>query len=219
MCIARLMDFLGSDHEVLRNEALLLLVGLARASADIQKIVVFDGAFERALGIARHESVATQPRTLTIRPRVQSHHCFSPGQQPSRIAYAAGRKAARRAASWCRTAWSCSTTCCVLAPPTSSCSGPPWSEPYTMCYFAEAHARYVESVTDCGRETGHVGALLTLLHMPPPRSARRRGLARQAAANLLAVLETVHLLLAQPASPGGQARASAATERGFPCTP
>lgn len=61
LCIARLMDFLGSEHEVLRNEALLLLVGLARASADIQKIVVFEGAFERALGIARHAPVATHP--------------------------------------------------------------------------------------------------------------------------------------------------------------
>ena len=64
-----------------------------------------------------------------------------------------------------------------------------------------------------------MGALLALLHMPLPRSARRRGLARQAAANLLAVLETVHLLLAQPALPGSQASASAATERVFPCTP
>ncbi len=63
MCIARLMDLLGSDHEVLRNEALLLLVGLARASADIQKIVAFEGAFERALGIARH---GPAPHTLTI---------------------------------------------------------------------------------------------------------------------------------------------------------
>lgn len=88
-----------------------------------------------------------------------------------------------------------------------------------MFCFAEAHARYVESATGCGRETGHVSALLALLHMPPPRSARRRGLARQAAANLLAVLETVHLLLAQPALPGGQVSASAATERVCPCTP
>ena len=66
LCIARLMDFLGSEHEVLRNEALLLLVGLARVSADIQKIVVFEGAFERALAIARHAPVATP----TIRPQI-----------------------------------------------------------------------------------------------------------------------------------------------------
>jgi hypothetical protein len=45
------MDLLGAEHEVLRNEALLLLVGLTRSSADIQKIAAFQGAFERALQI------------------------------------------------------------------------------------------------------------------------------------------------------------------------
>ena len=53
MGVARLMDLLGSDHEVLRNEALLLLVGLTRASAEVQKIAAFEGAFERVLSIAR----------------------------------------------------------------------------------------------------------------------------------------------------------------------
>ena len=59
---ARLMDLLGSDHEVLRNEALLLLVGLTRASAEVQKIAAFEGAFERVLSIAR--CVACWPRRL-----------------------------------------------------------------------------------------------------------------------------------------------------------
>ena len=53
MGVARLMDLLGSDHEVLRNEALLLLVGLTRASTEVQKIAAFEGAFERVLSIAR----------------------------------------------------------------------------------------------------------------------------------------------------------------------
>lgn len=52
MGVARLMDLLGSDHEVLRNEALLLLVGLTHASAEVQKIAAFEGAFERVLSIA-----------------------------------------------------------------------------------------------------------------------------------------------------------------------
>jgi hypothetical protein len=51
MGVVRLMDLLGAEHEVLRNEALLLLVGLTRSSADIQKIAAFQGAFERALQI------------------------------------------------------------------------------------------------------------------------------------------------------------------------
>ncbi len=53
--VARLMDLLGSEHEVLRNEALLLLIGLARVSPDMQQIAAFEGAFERVLGIARCE--------------------------------------------------------------------------------------------------------------------------------------------------------------------
>lgn len=51
MGVVRLMDLLGDSHEVIRNEAILLLSGLTRSSADIQKIVAFEGAFERVLQI------------------------------------------------------------------------------------------------------------------------------------------------------------------------
>lgn len=51
MGVVRLMDLLASNHEILRNEALLLLVGLTRSSPDIQKIAAFEGAFERSLQI------------------------------------------------------------------------------------------------------------------------------------------------------------------------
>ncbi len=51
MGVVRLMDLLGDAHEVIRNEAILLLAGLTRSSADIQKIVAFEGAFERVLQI------------------------------------------------------------------------------------------------------------------------------------------------------------------------
>ena len=52
MGVVRLMDLL-MEREVVRNEALLLLIGLSRASVDIQKIAAFEGAFDRLLTIIR----------------------------------------------------------------------------------------------------------------------------------------------------------------------
>jgi hypothetical protein len=51
MGVVRLMDLLGDAHEVIRNEAVLLLAGLTRASPDIQKLAAFEGAFDRVLQI------------------------------------------------------------------------------------------------------------------------------------------------------------------------
>ena len=52
--VARLVD-LVSDQEVVRNEALLLLTAMARGKEDIQKLLAFEGAFERLLAIVRDE--------------------------------------------------------------------------------------------------------------------------------------------------------------------
>lgn len=52
--LARLMDML-QEREVIRNEALLLMISLTREAEEIQKIVVFEGAFERVLNIVREE--------------------------------------------------------------------------------------------------------------------------------------------------------------------
>ncbi|XP_010555945.1 PREDICTED: golgin candidate 6-like isoform X2 [Tarenaya hassleriana] len=52
--ITRLMDML-MDREVIRNEALLLLTHLTREAKEIQKIVVFEGAFEKIFSIVREE--------------------------------------------------------------------------------------------------------------------------------------------------------------------
>ncbi|TKY50480.1 Golgin candidate 6 [Spatholobus suberectus] len=52
--ITRLMDML-MDREVIRNEALLLLTHLTREAEEIQKIVVFEGAFEKIFSIIREE--------------------------------------------------------------------------------------------------------------------------------------------------------------------
>ena len=51
------MDLLGDSHEVVRNEALLLMVGLTLASAEIKKFAAFEGAFERLLKIIRRETL------------------------------------------------------------------------------------------------------------------------------------------------------------------
>ncbi|RYR09076.1 hypothetical protein Ahy_B05g077138 [Arachis hypogaea] len=50
--ITRLMDMF-MDREVIRNEALLLLTHLTHEVGDIQKIVIFKGAFEKILSIIR----------------------------------------------------------------------------------------------------------------------------------------------------------------------
>ncbi|XP_072981234.1 golgin candidate 6 isoform X1 [Typha angustifolia] len=52
--ITRLMDML-MDREVIRNEALLLLTYLTREAEDIQKILVFEGAFEKIFSIIKEE--------------------------------------------------------------------------------------------------------------------------------------------------------------------
>ncbi|XP_044503865.1 golgin candidate 6-like isoform X1 [Mangifera indica] len=52
--ITRLMDML-MDREVIRNEALLLLTYLTREAEEIQKIVVFEGAFEKIFCIIKEE--------------------------------------------------------------------------------------------------------------------------------------------------------------------
>ncbi|KAK9814747.1 hypothetical protein WJX72_010794 [[Myrmecia] bisecta] len=57
MGVVRLMDMMA-EREVIRNEALLLLIGLTRANADIQKIAAFEGAFDRLLNIIREEGGA-----------------------------------------------------------------------------------------------------------------------------------------------------------------
>lgn len=58
MGISRLMDLLLDPREIVRNEALLLLLELTKSNQEIQKIVAFEGAFERLLDIIRDEGAA-----------------------------------------------------------------------------------------------------------------------------------------------------------------
>ncbi|KNC86382.1 hypothetical protein SARC_01477 [Sphaeroforma arctica JP610] len=49
------MDLLTESREILRNEALLLLIQLTTSNPNVQKIVVFENAFDRLLDIVRDE--------------------------------------------------------------------------------------------------------------------------------------------------------------------
>lgn len=47
MGVSKLMDLLVESREVVRNDALLLLINLTKANANIQKIVAFENAFDK----------------------------------------------------------------------------------------------------------------------------------------------------------------------------
>ncbi|KAJ1976343.1 Vesicle-mediated ER to Golgi transport protein [Dimargaris xerosporica] len=53
--VGRLMDLLDDHRDIIRNEALLLLITLTQDHDDIQKIVAFQGAFDRLLDIMTAE--------------------------------------------------------------------------------------------------------------------------------------------------------------------
>ena len=51
----RLVEVLEDKREIIRNEGLLLFISLLATNADIQKIVAFEGAFDRLFGIISQE--------------------------------------------------------------------------------------------------------------------------------------------------------------------
>jgi hypothetical protein len=53
--ISRMMDMLDEKREIIRNEALLLLIALSEQNAEIQKIVAFENAFDRLLFVVNEE--------------------------------------------------------------------------------------------------------------------------------------------------------------------
>lgn len=55
MAVSRLMDLLVDGREVIRNDALLLLIELIKGNANIQKIVAFENAFDRLFDVIRDE--------------------------------------------------------------------------------------------------------------------------------------------------------------------
>lgn len=55
MAVSKLMDLLADSREVIRNDALLLLIELIEGNAMLQKIVAFENAFDRIFDVIRDE--------------------------------------------------------------------------------------------------------------------------------------------------------------------
>lgn len=55
MGVSKLMDLLVESREVIRNDALLLLINLTKSNANIQKIVAFENAFDRLFDVIKEE--------------------------------------------------------------------------------------------------------------------------------------------------------------------
>lgn len=55
MGVSKLMDLLVEQREVIRNDALLLLINLTKANANIQKIVAFENAFDKLFDVIKEE--------------------------------------------------------------------------------------------------------------------------------------------------------------------
>ena len=55
MGVSRLMDVLVDSREVLRNDALILLIQLTKGNSNLQKIVAFENAFDKIVDIIEVE--------------------------------------------------------------------------------------------------------------------------------------------------------------------
>lgn len=56
--VLKLMDLLSDSREIIRNDALLLLISLTQGNANIQKIVAFESAFDRLFDVVAEEGYA-----------------------------------------------------------------------------------------------------------------------------------------------------------------
>ncbi|KAM0756160.1 hypothetical protein T439DRAFT_22282 [Meredithblackwellia eburnea MCA 4105] len=53
--VGRLVETLDDSREIIRNESLLLIIALTTANADIQKLLAFEGAFDKLFAIVKQE--------------------------------------------------------------------------------------------------------------------------------------------------------------------
>ncbi|XP_043199707.1 general vesicular transport factor p115-like [Amphibalanus amphitrite] len=58
MAVSKMMDLLNDPREVIRNDALIMLTQLTKGNANIQKIVAFEGAFDRLYDVIVDEGTA-----------------------------------------------------------------------------------------------------------------------------------------------------------------
>ncbi|XP_037083974.1 general vesicular transport factor p115-like [Pollicipes pollicipes] len=58
MAVSKMMDLLNDPREVVRNDALIMLAQLTKGNANIQKIVAFEGAFDRLYDVIVEEGTA-----------------------------------------------------------------------------------------------------------------------------------------------------------------
>ena len=80
MGVSRLMDVLVDAREVLRNDALLLLIQLTKGHANLQKIVAFENAFDKLCDIIETVMIfELYPRDLV---RISIHGCHFPFLMP-----------------------------------------------------------------------------------------------------------------------------------------
>jgi hypothetical protein len=204
--VTRLMDLLG-EQEVLRNEALLLLTQLAGGSGDLQKIAVFEGAFDRLFGIVR------------CGWGVAGGHCWRwlPQCPP---AWVAGMCVA-----FLCVAWACGAaglTHCCLAWPVLACREEGLLDGDIVvqdCFqLMAALLRGSPPNQLMFRETGFLAQLPPLLRLPE-RGGGGEGdgseeLPPGKAANLVAALEVLLALLPPPAAaPGATVCSSQAENR------
>jgi hypothetical protein len=64
--VPQLMNLLADTRELIRNESLLLMIELTAHNQEIQKIVAFEGAFERLFDIATAEEERTNGRGSAV---------------------------------------------------------------------------------------------------------------------------------------------------------
>ena len=108
MGVVKLMDLLGDSHEVVRNEALLLLIGLAHASPEVKRIAAFEGAFGCLLAIiecAVHANACLQlclhlqgTCSVLVQEAGTRLHCHCRQLLPTVFHARTGRREARREA-------------------------------------------------------------------------------------------------------------------------
>ena len=74
MGVSRLMDVLVDSREVLRNDALILMIQLTKGNSNLQKIVAFENAFDKIVDIVEVEGYSDGGIVVWIFVHVRYSH-------------------------------------------------------------------------------------------------------------------------------------------------